>query len=103
MNNLVEAEIWLREAFAQLENIKETYIIGSVLSKVFSDINDVDVVQLIDFAQSCCMKTHAHKIHCIESLFFTKFSKKLHVTTFTLKEFNDFEVFMSLNFNLKIV
>ena len=101
-SNVDKINNWLVTRFKNEIIVDEVYFIGSILTKEYNQINDVDIVQLIDYREITELKNHLRVIREIQQEFKLEFGKYLHITSFTNKEIIDFIEFMSTKKTLKI-
>jgi len=94
---------WLRSRFSKIENVIELYLIGSMLSKDNIEINDVDIIQEVKFAEKMDIIRHARIIYEIQGSFLKKFSVLLHITSFTQNEQYEMKSFLRKNDYIKLI
>jgi|SRR5215203_1863548 len=102
-SDLKKVKEWLVSAFSKFDFIDDLYLIGSALNKNHKDINDIDVVQRIDFDNSPKIYEYSQLLMAIRIDFAIKFSHSLHVTTFTQNELKEFDEFISKNSYIKLI
>jgi hypothetical protein len=93
---------WLMQCYNSLEVVDELYLIGSIMTKHFDQINDIDIVQLVKYCSKNDLKIYESKLKRIRTDFFSQYNKSLHVTTFTQNEKYEFRKFMNINESIKI-
>lgn len=101
--DLKKMKEWLKGNFSKIELLKNLFLIGSVLHKNSKEINDVDVVQQIEFEKNSKILEYIKNLRLIRDDFSKEFSCSLHITTFTQNELKEFEEFMSKNQYIKLV
>ncbi len=102
-NELKKIQSWLVSVFKDREIVKSVFIIGSALNKNSKKINDVDIVQQIEFEDNLEMHQYVQIVNLIRNDFFKEFSCSLHITTFTQNELESFKDFMSKNSFIKLI
>lgn len=100
---LEDVRIWLFSVFSKYVFVKEVFLVGSILSPEIKDINDVDIIQNIDFKNKEEIENYSILIVQIKHDFLKEFLIPLHITTFTQNELAGFKMFMSRNTYLKII
>lgn len=93
---------WLIQCYNNLEIVEELHIIGSVMTKHFDQVNDIDIVQLVKYYSKNDLEIYGSKLKRIRMEFFSLYNKSLHVTTFTQNEKDEFIKFMNGNGSIKI-
>jgi hypothetical protein len=94
---------WLFIRFSKNTIVIELFLIGSVLFKPLSEVNDVDIVQFLNPLPKDQLIMHSKNIKTIKDSFLDVFGKSLHITSFTSNEVADYHRFMSLNESIKII
>lgn len=94
---------WLFIEFNNLAIVKNLFLIGSILYKPLEDVNDIDIVQLLNYCTKEDLIIHSKNISLIKKKFLTVFDKSLHITSFTQKELVAYQKFMNLNQEIKII
>ena len=99
---LQKMQEWLTSSFSKIEFLKNLFLVGSVLHKNRKEINDVDVIQRIQFENSSKLKDYTLAVSLIRDDFAKEFLSSLHITTFTQNEVKEFQEFMRKNQYLKL-
>lgn len=96
MNNRNDVIIWLKNYFLHCEYIKEVLLIGSFVNGDFPKSNDIDIVVTLNRG-SDVIEYASNFFKVSRTEFKSKFSKALHITSFTSNEEEAFKLFMSKN------
>lgn len=96
-NNIKNVLEWLICEFNNIVIVDKVFLIGSILTKEFYLINDVDIVGVVESRDIEEYINLIQQFRVVQGNFKLKFDKCLHITCFTKNEYNDFIKFISAN------